>query len=488
MGEGRKSKIDFKQWLEKLQQESWQLELIISGFAIFGLFQARGYLFQMHNNMTEVVVATTIPILFMSLTIVLAWHIFVSNLLLHVFVRGLWIGAIGLRYVSGEINYDQLGYNKRFTEHYRKNVGSFDDYIERLERFASVIFAYTFLLCFMLISFAFFMAFLLFFSILLLLIFDRESIMTHGIMIHHPIPVTFLLSLLFLGAVVLFDFMTLGLLKRIKQRHFSSFYFWVSRFMSIITLAFLWHPLLFNFLDSKYTKRLVLFSLPYYFLLLVLLPSLSLEQHGFYPTFTKGSFRFKEQLNKHSVHYQFYDEERERMRKLSNHQPIYGATIPSKRVQGNYLEFFVKAHRSDGLKVREQVKETFPLARTGFLLDNFSTLEYDPSKDLKTDPQDTLAKARINSDFEQNLRQIKGALISFLEVRIDNQKVDNNSIDFDFYLHPDTGDKGLLAYADIEQLPRGRHILSVKKYIARERKNNNQLDSIMVSIPFLKEN
>ena len=31
----------FKEWLEKLQQESWQLELLISGFAIVGIFAAR---------------------------------------------------------------------------------------------------------------------------------------------------------------------------------------------------------------------------------------------------------------------------------------------------------------------------------------------------------------------------------------------------------------------------------------------------------------
>ena len=29
----------FKSWLDTLQQESWQLELIISGVAIFGLIQ-----------------------------------------------------------------------------------------------------------------------------------------------------------------------------------------------------------------------------------------------------------------------------------------------------------------------------------------------------------------------------------------------------------------------------------------------------------------
>jgi hypothetical protein len=34
------TKASFKKLLEKLQEESWQLELLISGFAIFGLFSA----------------------------------------------------------------------------------------------------------------------------------------------------------------------------------------------------------------------------------------------------------------------------------------------------------------------------------------------------------------------------------------------------------------------------------------------------------------
>ncbi|MGB4960699.1 MAG: hypothetical protein WBO36_14550, partial [Saprospiraceae bacterium] len=44
----------FKEWLEKLQQESWQLELLISGFAIFGIYSARGLIvdfnFFKHNE------------------------------------------------------------------------------------------------------------------------------------------------------------------------------------------------------------------------------------------------------------------------------------------------------------------------------------------------------------------------------------------------------------------------------------------------------
>ena len=34
----------FTEWLEKLQQESWQLELLISGFALFGIWESRDIL------------------------------------------------------------------------------------------------------------------------------------------------------------------------------------------------------------------------------------------------------------------------------------------------------------------------------------------------------------------------------------------------------------------------------------------------------------
>ncbi len=34
------SRSFFKEWLEKLQQESWQLELIISGFALYGVYNS----------------------------------------------------------------------------------------------------------------------------------------------------------------------------------------------------------------------------------------------------------------------------------------------------------------------------------------------------------------------------------------------------------------------------------------------------------------
>jgi len=141
------SKSVFKEWLEKLQQESWQLELLISGFAIFGIYSGRSlitdfYFFRENEAIGEIgVLAGLVGFIFKT-----GWLIFFINLLVHVILRGLWIGAIGLRYVSQEIDYDSLGYSERFTRFLKEKVGSYDDFIERLEKICSVLFAYTFLL------------------------------------------------------------------------------------------------------------------------------------------------------------------------------------------------------------------------------------------------------------------------------------------------------------------------------------------------------
>jgi len=83
----------FKKLLKKLQEESWQLELIISGFAIFGLFTA-------YDPIREAVEAAEFkrqlyPTIIMSIALI-SCAILIFNLLLHVVLRGLWIGTLGL--------------------------------------------------------------------------------------------------------------------------------------------------------------------------------------------------------------------------------------------------------------------------------------------------------------------------------------------------------------------------------------------------------
>ena len=219
-----KSKKDFfAEWLEKLQQESWQLELLISGLALYGIYHSSEIITSVEyylavNNISDYRGFTNIVIslLWVSRTL------FLINLMVHIIVRGFWIGAIGLRYVSGDIDYDELNYSEHFTNFYKKRIGSFDEYIEKLENFSSVLFSFTFLLFFLL--FSFFIFNLVF--VILIAILTKFKLLdpTPG----QPGFEIFLGFIYYLfGLLVLIDFITLGAFKKITDKTVGGIYMWI---------------------------------------------------------------------------------------------------------------------------------------------------------------------------------------------------------------------------------------------------------------------
>lgn len=256
------TKSIFKEWLEKLQQESWQLELLISGFAIFGIYSARTLIadlvFFRDNELFGDIGTAFGIIIFIFKT---GWLIFFLNLIVHVILRGLWIGTIGLRYVSQEIDYDSLGYADRFTHYLKRKVGSYDDFIERLEKICSVLFAFTFLLFLLFVSLMVFVLQIIFIVFLIQKIApENESLLALSGLVA--------LTYFFLGTIVFIDLITLGGVKKIKEKHISKIYFYIYRFYSFVTLSFLYRPLLYNFIDNKYTRKLFYLSIPYIFLVI----------------------------------------------------------------------------------------------------------------------------------------------------------------------------------------------------------------------------
>lgn len=252
----------FKEWLEKLQQESWQLELLISGFAIFGIYSARvvitDFSFFVENEFFDEMGTALGLLVFVCKT---GWLIFFFNLLVHVILRGLWIGAIGLRYVSQEIDYDSFNYSEKFTRFLKVEVGSYDDFIERLEKICSVLFAFTFLLFLLFLSFMIFV-----FQALAIIIVGVEFTKQYAEL---SLLFSFLSTLYsLLGFLVFIDLITLGGFKKIKENKVSTIYFYVYRFFSAATLSFLYRPLLYNFIDNSYTKKLFYLSIPYIFIVI----------------------------------------------------------------------------------------------------------------------------------------------------------------------------------------------------------------------------
>ena len=211
----------FKKLLDSLQQQSWELELIISGFAIFGLFTAYDPIRASLINAQNEEQIYSFVILMVAL---IACSILLFNLLLHVVLRGLWIGALGLRYVSGDIDFEELNYSEKFKSYLKKRIVSFDRYIAGLENYCSVLFAISFLLIFYVLAIT-----CVILSIVLVanFVIDNEYLpgwISNGV---GAVLMTFLGIGMFL---TFFDFITQGLLKRNKW--VAKFYFpiyWIFR-------------------------------------------------------------------------------------------------------------------------------------------------------------------------------------------------------------------------------------------------------------------
>jgi len=532
MSEEKGKKNIFTEWLEKLQQESWQLELLISGFALFGIWESRDILESFTNFLAvNAPIKSDASIVLKVITQMLraAWLVFFTNLLIHVIMRGLWIGAIGLRYVSGDIDYDKLKYSDSFNKYFKKKVGGFDDYIERLEKICSSIFAYTFLLFFIFLSLAFFIIFWIVLVAILNYLFDSSYF-----------AISFIVNTIFgfLAFFVFIDFITLGLFKRIQDKSFSKVYGYIYRFYSFITLSFIYRPLLYNFLDTKYTRRLFLFSIPYLLLLTLVLPNFILEANPHFPEI-KGQSQGDNFISKHTVTSNNYDDLREKNLAISNssRKRIRMISLSNYEITSNYANIFIRqggideellsnkynitAYRKSGLRHnlfkgkiqdstvlnlenqkstalvklikqhRKAKKDSLNSKFKRSFKERFNAGKYDKSilnlDDYMRYERDSMKKVwnkRIEKEKEKKLIQIQSALLDANQIFIDDISY-NDSLKCKFYIHPNMNEKGLLCYFPTDSLNIGEHLLTLRSKIYDE-KTKDSIKIRTVNIPFWK--
>ena len=101
-----------KDWLDKLQTDSWNLELLIAGFSIFLLTQADPFItdklirpLQNQYDLPPNILSTIMPVL---LSLKVASSLLTFALIVLIVLRGYWIGLIGLRSVQTDIRWDRL--------------------------------------------------------------------------------------------------------------------------------------------------------------------------------------------------------------------------------------------------------------------------------------------------------------------------------------------------------------------------------------------
>lgn len=437
----KRSNSKLAEWLERLQQESWQLELLVSGFAIFLLMASYEPLIDLGNKIFHLAEDSgRYKVLLLPYSILIAaWFALFFNLIIHVLFRGLWISTIGLRYVSDDIDFEYFRFAPKFDRFLRKRIGSFDRYIERLEKVCSIIFAFTFLVIFMVISFGLFIG--------LIALID---IFTSWLELNENPIISAIKIFLFIAGLVYFaDFVTLGRIKRIKW--FSKFYYPIYRFFGWITLCVFYRPMYYNLIDNKFGRWVGALLVPYIVLSMVL-SSVTFVTHGFFP---EGESTAK--LN--NLMYDDIRGEKERSDQ---------ASIPSKYISNGYLELFLPYNPWYHDKLIDEIcpnltraKETGPTLR-GII--NIRT-HHDKSR-----PDSLLM-----------------CMSQIYELFINDSLLAPQQ--FFFYEHPTRKDLGLLTHIDIHTLERGPHTLKIKTLHTEILPSDSDTSSAgqKLLIPFWKE-
>jgi len=411
----KNKKNSFVKWLEMLQQESWQLELLISGFAIFLLAAAYDDLDSLNYQLKILNTGSTyFGTLMLAFQVLMgAWYVLMINLVLHVLLRGLWISTIGLRYVSGEIDFELLNFAPRFEKFLKKRIVSFDWYIQRLEQLCSIVFAFTFLIIFVLISLGLYTIGIVILGIAISRVSQGEFNGWNGLLI--PMIILYLLG----GVIYFVDFITLGWIK--KRKFLSKIYYPIYRFFSMITFSAVYRPLYYNLIDNRFGRKVVLFLIPY-LLILTLISSMRFEMQSYLPS-QRENLGLKNGI---------YDDSWDGSYLVSE------ASIGSKYVSNGYIELYLPYNGDNDDKVIELLCPDLEPAKKGV----FFLGSGNESRDQM--------KAEIALDCHQKR----------FKIYVDDSLMPD--LGYRFFNHVKRKNTGLLTIIDVGYLKRGEHKLEVE--------------------------
>lgn len=143
-------------WMEPLRRHSWEMELLLTGFVLIGLLQLPDYLEHLYQVL-EMRIVDNHPMIqnMISLPIGIVYigsRIMTAGLIILLLLRGFWIGLIGLSsaYPKG-IDHEKLSFTQRFSYQQKKSMDT-ESTIVRLDNICSSVFAFSFLLIFIIFS------------------------------------------------------------------------------------------------------------------------------------------------------------------------------------------------------------------------------------------------------------------------------------------------------------------------------------------------
>jgi hypothetical protein len=388
-------------WLARVQEQSWEPEIIISGIVLFALYQIPELIGRLEHFLTNY----SLPIFSAgSADEALVSLLMIANIWLiigftaHLFLRSVWVAYVGLSYVYKDgIRVSRLRLRERYNRLLFKDTGFLNN-IVRLEEVCSTTFAVSFLLFMCVLGAFFFLAVVALLVSVLIKVFPEQR----------ELP---WLDPLLSGIALLFiiDFITLGWLKRIP--YFSKVYYPVYRVMSWLTLSPLYRKIYYGLISNlpKWKAALGMIS----FILISGFMAFSIRTERNVADVLSLRLSKTAEQSMYSGHYE----------NLMEGKPSNAIQIPSDVIKEHHLRVFV-VHRSA-----------------------FEDMYIKPLCDYE---------ARKDSVDEDELKM--ECLDAFYDLKLDSQLV---ATDFAYFHNARTHQEGLLTYLDIGHLDKGGHTLTL---------------------------
>lgn len=305
-------------WLKRLQENSWELELLISGGAIFSLFQLADFfinwvqIIRMNNHLPGMAIILMIGMV----------GIKMLNLgfILHLILRAYWIALICINYVyPNGINPSRLKLRKPFKIREVKE-GNLKSQIIRVDNFCGTVLYLT--ITSVIVIFGIILTFGCLIPIVLKL--DSSGSLTNAFML--------------LLTIYIVDLITFGLFRRIPI--LSYLIFPVFKVLDVFTLRFIYGKSL-NLFMSNVPKLKAFIAGIFFIFSSVIFAYLSLYKVMHWPNaFDNRAYRWQ-MTDKESL----YDLEYMENWNADNTYRIMGGISP-KVVEGNYLEIYFRYTKS----------------------------------------------------------------------------------------------------------------------------------------------
>ncbi|TCI95007.1 hypothetical protein [Tenacibaculum sp. M341] len=393
-------------WLQRLKDESWEAELLVSAIAIFGTFK----LFGMVEWMTNIFISILYPsqyliaygIVFLGL---FAISVMASMFVIHFFLRAYWIGLVGLNSVFSDYSLDDSMYSKTYTEKFLTILPKLKDTIDNVDELCSVIFsaAFTALLIYMYLSVV---------ASFYIIIYNLLSLFIPSTIVLIPIIILIILLVLQIGYSIFANTKKNKTNDKIQVRLFK-----VVRLVSMIMYGPLYKTILqvTMIFGSNFKKKKRLS----YLMLLFLLSGSIIAIYQMKETNIPYLIRYDNYFDKTKLEASYYEVNNDKNNFLLTPE------IPSDIIKKDVIKVFIPMF----IHEKKQRKEICDHDKEG----------------LTHEEEDALL-----------LKCYK----EYITVKIDEKE---QHIDFLRYTHSRTEQFGLIGYLDLKKLSRGKKNLTIEK-------------------------